>query len=75
MLLAMKAAGQVGYVGITTSEGRRHREFEQIMASQPLDFVQVTYNVLDREVEQRIFRWHASAGSASSSIDHFARAR
>ena len=54
MLLAMKAGGQVGYVGITTSEGRRHREFEQIMASQPLDFVQVTYNVLDREVEQRI---------------------
>ncbi len=54
MLLAMKAAGQVGYLGITTSEGRRHREFEQIMSSQPLDFVQVTYNVLDREVEQRI---------------------
>ena len=55
MLLAMKAAGQLRYVGITTSEGRRHREFEQIMASQPIDFVQVTYNVLDREVEQRIF--------------------
>ncbi|MEO8187128.1 MAG: aldo/keto reductase [Burkholderiaceae bacterium] len=54
MLFAMKAAGQVGYVGITTSEGRRHREFEQIMASQPLDFIQVTYNVLDREVEQQI---------------------
>lgn len=54
MLLAMKAAGRTRYVGITTSEGRRHREFEQIMASQPLDFVQVTYNVLDREVEQRI---------------------
>lgn len=53
-LLAMKAAGQLRYVGITTSEGRRHREFEQIMASQPIDFVQVTYNVLDREVEQRI---------------------
>ncbi len=27
---------------------------ERIMASQPLDFVQVTYNVLDREVEDRI---------------------
>lgn len=53
-LLAMKAGGKVRYVGITTSEGRRHREFEQIMTSQPLDFVQVTYNVLDREVEQRI---------------------
>jgi diketogulonate reductase-like aldo/keto reductase len=54
MLLEMKAAGQVRYVGITTSEGRRHREFEQIMQSQPLDFIQVTYNVVDREVEQRI---------------------
>ena len=53
-LLAMKAAGQLRYVGITTSEGRRHREFEQIMASQTVDFVQVSYNVLDREVEQRI---------------------
>jgi aryl-alcohol dehydrogenase-like predicted oxidoreductase len=42
------------YVGITTSEGRRHREVEQIMASRPIDFVQVTYNVLDREVEARI---------------------
>ena len=53
-LLAMKAEGRVGYVGITTSEGRRHGELETIMASRPIDFVQVTYNVLDREVEDRI---------------------
>ncbi len=54
LLVRMKAARQIRYVGITTSEGRRHREFEQIMRTQPLDFVQVTYNVLDREVESRI---------------------
>jgi diketogulonate reductase-like aldo/keto reductase len=53
-LLRMKAEGQLRYVGITTSEGRRHRDVERIMASQPIDFVQVTYNVLDREVEARI---------------------
>ncbi len=53
-LHSMKAAGQLRYVGITTSEGRRHRDFEQIMRSRPLDFVQVTYNILDREVEDRI---------------------
>jgi diketogulonate reductase-like aldo/keto reductase len=53
-LLAMKSAGQLRYVGITTSEGRRHREIESIMASQPIDFVQVSYNVMDREVESRI---------------------
>jgi diketogulonate reductase-like aldo/keto reductase len=53
-LLAMKAEGRVRYVGITTSEGRRHEEVQKIMASRPLDFVQITYNVLDREVEERI---------------------
>jgi diketogulonate reductase-like aldo/keto reductase len=53
-LFAMKAAGKLRYVGITTSEGRRHEELEEIMASQPIDFVQVTYNILDREVETRI---------------------
>lgn len=54
VLLAMKQQGRLRYVGITTSEGRRHAEVEKIMASMPIDFVQVSYNVLDREVEQRI---------------------
>jgi len=53
-LFAMKAGGQLRYVGVTTSEGRRHRDLEQIMRSEPLDFVQVTYNPVDREVEERI---------------------
>ncbi len=53
-LLAMKAAGQLRYVGITTSEGRRHREIETVIRSRPIDFVQISYNLLDREVEQRI---------------------
>jgi diketogulonate reductase-like aldo/keto reductase len=53
-LFAMKAAGQIRYVGITTSEGRRHAQIEQLLRTQSLDFAQVTYNVLDREVEQRI---------------------
>jgi diketogulonate reductase-like aldo/keto reductase len=63
-LLAMKEAGQVRYVGITTSEGRRHREFEQVMRNQPLDFVQVTYNILDREVESRILPLAQDRGMA-----------
>jgi diketogulonate reductase-like aldo/keto reductase len=63
-LLAMKEAGKVRYVGITTSEGRRHRDFEQIMRTQPLDFIQVTYNVLDREVESRILPLARDRGMA-----------
>jgi diketogulonate reductase-like aldo/keto reductase len=53
-LLDMKSAGRVRYVGITTSEGRRHDVLVKIMENRPIDFVQVTYNVLDREVEERI---------------------
>jgi diketogulonate reductase-like aldo/keto reductase len=53
-LFAMKKAGRVRYVGVTTSEGRRHDEMEKVMRSQPIDFVQVSYNVLDREAEDRI---------------------
>ncbi len=53
-LLAMKREGRLRYLGITTSEGRRHEEIERIMAGRPIDFVQITYNAVDREVEQRI---------------------
>lgn len=53
-LLEMKAAGRLRYVGISTSEGRRHAELERIMRTQQLDFVQLTHNLLDREAEQRL---------------------
>lgn len=54
LLLDMKESGRIRYVGITTSESRRHEEFEQIMRSHPLDFVQVSYNIRNRKVEERI---------------------
>ncbi|WP_137922341.1 aldo/keto reductase [Hydrogenophaga sp. 2FB] len=53
-LFEMKARGQLRYVGISTSEGRRHAELERIMRTQRIDFVQLTYNLLDREAEQRL---------------------
>ncbi|MFN3399957.1 MAG: aldo/keto reductase, partial [Ferrovibrio sp.] len=31
-----------------------HDEIERIMRSQPIDFIQISYNVLDRAIEQRI---------------------
>jgi diketogulonate reductase-like aldo/keto reductase len=63
-LFAMKAAGKLRYVGITTSHGRRHAEFERVMRSQPLDFVQFTYNILDREVEDRLLPLARERGMA-----------
>lgn len=53
-LKQMKAAGKLRAIGITTSHGSRHAGIEAIMQREPIDFIQVTYNILDREVEQRI---------------------
>jgi diketogulonate reductase-like aldo/keto reductase len=53
-LKQMKAEGNIRYLGITTSHGRRHRDLARIMEQEPLDFVQLTYNVLDREAEQHL---------------------
>jgi len=53
-LSAWKREGRIRYLGITTSHGRRHDEMERIMNKVPLDFVQFTYNIRDREAEQRL---------------------
>ncbi len=53
-LEAMKQAGKIRYIGITTSHGRRHRELEKILQTKDLDFVQLTYNLTHREAEQRL---------------------
>lgn len=51
-LTAWKAQNRLRYVGITTSHGRRHPDLVDIMARQPIDFVQFTYNILNRRAEQ-----------------------
>lgn len=45
---------RVRYIGATTSHGLRHDEMERVMTSVPLDFVQFTYNIIDREAEARL---------------------
>ena len=53
-LRAMKEEGLIKYIGITTSHGLRHDAFEEILNSEKLDFIQLTYNITNREVEQRL---------------------
>ena len=53
-LKRMKAEGRVRYIGVTTSHGRRHDLAEKIMREEPIDFIQFTYNLNDREVEERL---------------------
>ncbi|MCQ3828106.1 aldo/keto reductase [Microbulbifer elongatus] len=54
VLRELKASGVIRYLGITTSHGRRHAEFERVMASTEVDFAQLTYNITHRDVEARL---------------------
>ncbi|MBK7563627.1 MAG: aldo/keto reductase [Propionivibrio sp.] len=60
-----KAEGKVRYIGITTSHGRDHDEFLQVMRTQPLDFVQFSYNIEDRAAERELLPVAAERGIAT----------
>lgn len=63
-LRSWKERGRFRHIGITTSHGRRHDDLAEIMRTEPLDFVQLTYNVLDREAEARLLPLAADKGIA-----------
>ena len=54
----------IRYLGITTTHGRRHSDFADVMQAEPLDFVQLTYNILDRGMEDRLLPLAADRGQA-----------
>jgi len=60
-----KAQGKIRYLGITTSHGRYHAELETILQQRPLDFVQFSYNIEDRSVEQRLLPLARERGIAT----------
>jgi len=60
-----KEQGKIRYIGITTSHGRSHAKLMQIMRSETLDFVQFTYNLEDRAVEDSLLPLAADSGIAT----------
>lgn len=63
-LRAWKDDGKIRYIGITTSHGRYHRELEQILRNESLDFVQLSYNIEVRTAEERLLPLAADRGMA-----------
>jgi len=63
-LRVWKAEGRLRFTGITTSHGRSHRELEDILRKESLDFVQFTYNLEDRAAEKRLLPLAADRGMA-----------
>ncbi len=63
-LKTWKAEGRIRYFGITTSHGRRHKALAAALEREDFDFVQFTYNLLDRESEQNLLPLAAERGIA-----------
>ncbi|CAA6819387.1 MAG: Aldo/keto reductase precursor [uncultured Thiotrichaceae bacterium] len=64
-LKAWKKEGKVRYIGITTSHGRDHDEFLDVMRTEPIDFVQFTYNIANLTAEDRILPLAQDKGIAT----------
>ena len=49
-----KEEGRTRYVGVTTSFARQFERMEQVMRSEPLDFVQLNYSIVERQAAERL---------------------
>ncbi len=47
-----QSEGRIRQIGLTTSHGRRHDELVSLLRTEPVDVVQLTYNMRDREAEK-----------------------
>lgn len=63
-LKQMKADGKIRYIGVTTSHGRFHEQLEELLKKYDFDFVQLTYNIGDREVESPLLSIAEEKGTA-----------
>lgn len=59
-----KQEGRIRYIGITTSRAAQYEEFENVMRSEELDFIQINYSLEQREAAARILPLAADRGVA-----------
>ena len=63
-LFSMKSDGRLRFVGVTSYAGLRYDDIAQIMKNHPIDFIQITYNLADREAEGRLLPMATERGIA-----------
>jgi aryl-alcohol dehydrogenase-like predicted oxidoreductase len=54
VLREMKQAKRIRYIGVTTSSDQQYAALEQLMQSEPLDFIQIDYAADNRNAAERI---------------------
>jgi aryl-alcohol dehydrogenase-like predicted oxidoreductase len=60
----LKQKGVLKYVGVTHYVDSTHDQLERVIASHPVDFLQVNYNIADRNAERRLLPSAADLGVA-----------
>ena len=64
LLREYKQEKRIRYIGATTAAPRQHKEFIEVMRSQPLDFVQVDYSIANRAAAQDLLPLAQERGMA-----------
>jgi diketogulonate reductase-like aldo/keto reductase len=49
-----KKQGRIRYTGITTSRASAHADIARVLEKERVDFVQINYSLMEREVEERV---------------------
>jgi len=75
VLREMKQEGRIRYYGITTSNARQYEDFERVLATEELDFIQVDYAIDNREADERILPLARDRGVAVQTNLPFGRGR
>jgi aryl-alcohol dehydrogenase-like predicted oxidoreductase len=65
LLREQVAAKRIRYIGITTSRDPQYGEFEQVMRTEKLDFVQVDYSIANRGAAERLLPLAQERGMAA----------
>jgi aryl-alcohol dehydrogenase-like predicted oxidoreductase len=72
VLREWKQAGKVRYIGVTHYAHSAFGDLERLIRTEALDFVQLPYNLADREAEQRLLPAAADTGTAVLVMRPFA---
>lgn len=75
LLGELKEEGRIRYVGVTTTFPQQYRQLEEVMRSQPLDFIGIDYAIDNRTMEERILPLAGERGIAVMVYAPFGRTR
>lgn len=67
--------GKVRYIGVTHSRNSAHDDLKRVVESEPLDFVQLNYNIAARNAERRLLPAAANQGVAVIGNEPFESGR